>query len=149
MLRARAFKTGSVPSQHIAATYFFNLTDELPVVSLITDPDSFFGATLGIYIYDNGAIGGRKDWERETHFEYFDTLHQLQFAQRFDSRLFGRTAIFYAQKSLSFDAYGYVHATFTKATNKDAAKYQPYLGWRPLEVVRQTLENTTQMARMH
>ena len=52
-------------------------------------------------------------------------------------------------RNVSFDAYGYVNATFTKATNKDAAKYQPYLGWRPLEVVRQTLENTTQMARTH
>ena len=52
-------------------------------------------------------------------------------------------------QNVSFDAYGYVNATFTKATNKDAAKYQPYLGWRPLEVVRQTLENTTQMARTH
>ena len=33
-----------------------------------------------------------------------------------------------------------------RASMEDAAKLQPYLGWRPLEVVRQTLENTTQLA---
>ena len=33
-----------------------------------------------------------------------------------------------------------------RASMEDAAKLQPYLGWRPLEVVRRTLENTTQLA---
>ena len=30
----------------------------------------------------------------------------------------------------------------------DPSKVQPYLGWRPLEVIRKTLECTTQLARM-
>ena len=34
----------------------------------------------------------------------------------------------------------------TSANMKDASKIQPYLGYRPLEVVRRTLENTTQLA---
>ncbi|MEM6347174.1 MAG: lamin tail domain-containing protein, partial [Bacteroidota bacterium] len=104
-LRARAFKSGWTPSKHISGTWFFGLTDSLPVVSLITDPDSFFGSNLGIYIYNNGQIGGRKNWEREVNFEYFSYpgTHQFEFSQIVDSRLYGRTAIFYAQKSLSFD----------------------------------------------
>ncbi|MEL6843032.1 MAG: lamin tail domain-containing protein, partial [Bacteroidota bacterium] len=105
-LRARAYLNGWAPSQHVSGTWFFGLNDSFTVVSLITDPDSFFGASLGIYIYDNGAIGGRTDWEREVNFEFFDydqQQHQLAFSQIVDSRLFGRTAIFYAQKSLSFD----------------------------------------------
>ncbi|MFK7923057.1 MAG: lamin tail domain-containing protein [Bacteroidia bacterium] len=104
-LRARAFKSGWAASKHISGTWFFGLNDSLPVVSLITDPDSFLGATDGIYIYDNGQIGSRTDWEREVNFEYFEYpgTHQLAFSQILDSRLFGRTAIYYAQKSLSFD----------------------------------------------
>ena len=38
----------------------------------------------------------------------------------------------------------YAIRTFTKL--QDAEKLQPYLGYRPLEVIRQTLENTTQLA---
>ena len=34
----------------------------------------------------------------------------------------------------------------TAATHKEASSLQPYLGWRPLEVIRRTLENTTQLA---
>lgn len=104
-LRARAFKAGWVASKHISGTWFFGLNDSLPVVSLITDPDSFLGATDGIYIYDNSQIGSRTAWEREVNFEYFEfpSTHQLAFSQIVDSRLFGRTAIYYAQKSLSFD----------------------------------------------
>ena len=34
----------------------------------------------------------------------------------------------------------------TSAVLKDAVRYQPYLDWRPLETVRRTLENTTQLA---
>ena len=33
-----------------------------------------------------------------------------------------------------------------RASMEDAVKLQPYLGWRPLEVVQRTLENTTQLA---
>src|SRR5687768_3096974 len=32
--------------------------------------------------------------------------------------------------------------------NIDPMQLRPYLGWRPLSVVKRTLENTTQMARM-
>ena len=36
----------------------------------------------------------------------------------------------------------------TKPTIQDARKWQPYLGFRPLEVIRRTFENTTQLARL-
>jgi len=36
----------------------------------------------------------------------------------------------------------------TKSTIKEAEQLQPYLAWRPLEVIRRTLENTTQLAQI-
>ena len=42
------------------------------------------------------------------------------------------------------ERYGFAIRTMTKL--QDAEKIQPYLGYRPLEVIRQTLENTTQLA---
>jgi hypothetical protein len=42
-----------------------------------------------------------------------------------------------------FDTYAY--GLRTAVTMQHAAKLQPYLGYRPLEVVRQTIENTTQL----
>jgi len=36
-----------------------------------------------------------------------------------------------------------------RATIPEAEKLQPFLAWRPLEVIRRTLENTTQLAQIH
>lgn len=36
----------------------------------------------------------------------------------------------------------------SKVTKLDAVKAQPYLGYRPLKVIRRTLEVTTQLARL-
>ena len=43
-----------------------------------------------------------------------------------------------------------IHANFmlTRSNPIDAAKLQPFLGFRPLEVIRRTLEQTTQLARL-
>ena len=45
-----------------------------------------------------------------------------------------------------FDTYAY--GVRTAVTLQDAAKVQSYLGYRPLEVCRKTLENTTQLAAL-
>jgi len=45
-----------------------------------------------------------------------------------------------------FDALAF--AMRTKATIPEAEKLQPFLAWQPLEVIRRTLENMTQLARI-
>ncbi|MEO0469992.1 MAG: CotH kinase family protein [Bacteroidota bacterium] len=102
-IRARAFSNGMNPSSHVSASYFINQDEPLPVMSFITDPDSMLGDSLGIYIYDNSVIGGRKEWERNVFAQFFDSTGKKNFAGDYTTRLFGRTAIFYAQKSLSLD----------------------------------------------
>ena len=43
-----------------------------------------------------------------------------------------------------FDTFAF--AIETSKGIQDATKFRPYLGWRPLEAARRTLENTTQLA---
>jgi len=43
-----------------------------------------------------------------------------------------------------FDTYAFAMQAW--ATIKDAEALQPFLAWRPLEVIQRTLENTTQLA---
>src|SRR5690606_290665 len=50
VLRFRAFKDGYSPSITETRTYFINETTDLPVFSLVTDPDNFFSDTSGIYV---------------------------------------------------------------------------------------------------
>ena len=57
-----------------------------------------------------------------------------------------------------FDSFAYhtdthirdvaAHYMLTKTSAQNAAKYQAYLGFRPLEVIRHTLQNTTQLAKL-
>ena len=74
-----------------------------------------------------------------------DFLHSLS-----DRELLGYNEPFDAFAYHTEDCIRHVHAHFmhTKAQALDAAKYQQYLGFRPLEVIRHTLENTTQMAKL-
>ena len=50
-------------------------------------------------------------------------------------------------KNESFDSYVYALRAVHRFREEDLALIQPYLGFRPLEVVRQTLLHTTQLAK--
>ena len=56
VLRFRAFKDGYSPGITETRTYFINETTNLPVFSLVTDPDNFFSDTSGIYIAGTNGI---------------------------------------------------------------------------------------------
>jgi len=68
-LRARAFKTGLAGSSTATASYFIytgadtlqNHRTTLPIVSLVTDPDNFWGGETGIYVVgdDYAAVSGQ------------------------------------------------------------------------------------------
>lgn len=68
-LRARAFKTGLAGSSTATASYFIytgadtlqNHRTTLPIISLVTDPDNFWGGETGIYVVgdDYAAVSGQ------------------------------------------------------------------------------------------
>jgi len=146
VLRAKAFQSGMLDSDILTATYFVNMGETeienhrstLPVVSLVSDPDNYFGAENGIYVagkkyYEKS--GGRdstgsytieydaisdfwkyanfnaqhttnpdplgREWERDTHIEYFDESGTLQFQEDVVSRIFGAYSRYDKQKGIA------------------------------------------------
>jgi hypothetical protein len=74
-----------------------------------------------------------------------------------DRELFGYNVPFDSYQYLMHDAYRefnthtrttHTNYMLTRSNPLDAMKLQPYLGFRPLEVIRRTLEQTTQLARL-
>lgn len=89
VLRAAVYRDGYIPSDAISATYFINERDiNLPVVSLISDPEYLYSDDIGILVsggwYGNevpsgcgGPDAGQEanymtDWDRPANFEIFD-----------------------------------------------------------------------------
>lgn len=117
VLRAKAFKSGNIPSDTICATYLVGKKHTLPVVLLTTDNDNLYGYTNGIWADGPGKdsefpyVGANywKDWERPVNFEYMtaDGVSQLSFDAGI--RVFGQFSRALEQKSVSVhlrDKYG-------------------------------------------
>ena len=71
----------------------------LPVVSMIINPEFLWDPDIGIYVDEN--IEQRTDWERSCSMEYFNKIHLLDFTIGAEIRLFGNSAYYYPQKTLS------------------------------------------------
>lgn len=70
VIRASIFETGLIPGRIITHTYFINEDFEdrkLPVISIVTDPENFWGSTKGIYVQDF-----KPDWEVPVNIEMFE-----------------------------------------------------------------------------
>jgi hypothetical protein len=118
VLRARAFKAGSLPSATVTATYFINEATELPVFSLVTDPEDFFSDTSGIYVSGTNGITGHcstvprnwnQEWERPVELEFFERDRQTAFKTPAGVQIHGGCTRLYDMKSLAFyfrDQYG-------------------------------------------
>lgn len=118
VLRFRAFKDGYTPSITETRTYFINEITDLPVFSLVTDPDNFFSDTSGIYVIGtNGIIANcsnaprnwNQDWERPVSLEFFEYDKSLAFKVNTGVKINGGCSRLYPEKSLAFffrDEYG-------------------------------------------
>ena len=99
VLRFKAWAGDPLPSTCQTATLFINEHQELPVLSLISQPGNLFDTETGIYVDEN--IADRKEWKRSALIQMFNEEGQQQFSIDVDIRLFGRTAYVLPQKSLS------------------------------------------------
>ena len=108
VLRARGFETGLLPGPILSRSWFFDETRELPVISLVTDPDHLWDEQEGIYVLGNGAnpnyphYGANfwQAWERPAHLEFYEPDGSLAFAQDIGIRIHGGYTRALAQKSL-------------------------------------------------
>lgn len=71
-LRIKAFRNGYLPSDVASHTYIFDDNFSLDIISIQSDPASFFGAS-GIYDNENSGL------EKEIHVEYFKPTGELAF----------------------------------------------------------------------
>ena len=83
---------------------------DIPVISLVTDPDNFFDHNSGIYVpgihYDDSDYWWSGNyfqkgllWERPVHIEYFDQSGYSQFTQDAGIRIHGGRTRGLAQKT--------------------------------------------------
>ncbi len=117
VLRARSFLTEWVPSDIASKTYIFenNETDNLPIVFITTDPNSFFDEDTGMYVmgpnasWDFPYFGANfwEDWERPIHFEILET-DGSRYAADAGAKIFGGWSRAFPQKSLSIFSRSYI-----------------------------------------
>ena len=107
VVRAIVYSDGCPASNEISNTYFIHKNvkkrfEHVPVVSLITDENNLFDPDEGIYTTGNFTNYDQrgKAWERDIHFEYFDTLGHQLINQNAGFRIHGRGSLGTAQKSL-------------------------------------------------
>lgn len=103
VVRAKIVGDNNLKSQTVTKSYFVNENfDErfdLPVFSLVTDPDNFYDEEIGIYTDENATNSG-SDWERPVHLEFFEPSGSLTFEQNLGIRIHGGATRSYNQKSL-------------------------------------------------
>ncbi len=112
-VRARAFKTGCLPSKTVTGTYFVTPKGRarypFPVLSLVTDSLNLFDDTIGIYVpgskyaqtglkEDANFYQSGGDWERPVHVELMEEDGTLAFSQGAGMRIHGNYTRDYFQK---------------------------------------------------
>ena len=134
-LRVRSFSNGKLPGNILTQTYFIDEEINLPVVSLVTDPDNLFDDEIGIYVIGTNGRPGyctdtpmnvNMDWERPVNIEIYDVEGQPELNQRAGVKIFGgcsRTR--YPQKSLALYARSeYGKGSFDVQLFKDKPIYE-------------------------
>ena len=97
VIRAKTFGD-LLPSEETTHTYLIEVDKDIPVVSLIIDPDFLWSFDIGIF--NDSLISQRTDWERSSLFQYFKS-NELAFETENNIRLFGTTAYLLPQKSFA------------------------------------------------
>ena len=113
-LRARAFVDGLRPSQIITNTYLINLYHELPVISLVTEPDNLWNPTTGIYAGSfldsrrtRPAYSDLPYWKKNRvagHFEFYETDGTRVVSEGVELALHGQFSLDIPQKSFRVTA---------------------------------------------
>lgn len=117
-LRAAAYRDDEIPSNVVTATYFIGERNiNLPVVSVVSDPDYVTGDELGLFVEgDNGAVvpsycsaqereaNYMNDWDRAANMEYFDMGKEERLNQELKIGNFGACSRTKFVKSIKVNA---------------------------------------------
>lgn len=109
VVRARIFKDDYLSGKIGTRTYLFENDHDLPVVSIVTDPDNLWDNDTGIYVlgdnYQNSFpfFGANfwEDWERPANIEMMEPWGETVFSSNCGIKIFGGWSRGQEQKSLS------------------------------------------------
>ncbi len=120
VVRAKVFQDDYIPSRTASRTFITSNTHSLPIVTLVTEPDTLFDEQQGIYVYgpeenyeDALPFFGAnfwQDWERDIHFSFYEPSGELGIAMDAGIKIFGAWSRANNQRSLSIFArsrYGF------------------------------------------
>jgi len=146
VLKAAAFIDGRKVSKTFTETYFISERQDLrykdfSVISISLPADSLFSFERGIYVPGINLFepGDRStgnyfmegpDWERQAHFEYFDTAHEKQLGQDIGLRIHGKSTRKEPQKTLRVYAreeYGEDYLDYPLFPDKDIDRFKRIL----------------------
>jgi len=137
VVRAKLFSSGYIPSKTETKAYILDKSHEIPVISLVTEPDNFFSDEKGIYVLGNGFFpnfpyeGSNiwEDWERPVHVSLFEKDGtSLQFDA--GTKIFGGWSRALDQRSLSVFArgeYGTSEIDYPLFPDQPYEKYQAFV----------------------
>lgn len=139
-VRAIGYKPGASPSDVVTHTYFIDEPVHLPIISIVTAPDNFFGNKRGIYVTGTNGRGGycddairnvKQDWERPVNIELYEMDGSLAFNQPAGVKIFGGCSRHrYPQKSLALFArkeYGQGSFHYPLFPDKDIDRFESFV----------------------
>ncbi len=121
VIRAKTYGN-ALPSSEVTYSYFIEINKELPVVSLIINPDFLWSDSVGIF--NDFEIEKRVEWERFSTIQYFND-NSLRFEAGNDIRLFGATAYKLPQKSFAVFANNEIQ--FQIFGNKNVSAFDSFV----------------------
>jgi len=135
VVRAKSFKSNSLPSSAITKTYFFNIEKTLPIISLSMNPIDLWDEDTGIYVKGKNAepnlpyYGANfwQDWEKVGNIEFFEGNSISTINDKIGVKIFGGWSRAHAQKSLSIHArsvYGNKNLDYQIFPDMDINKFE-------------------------
>ncbi len=114
IIRAVCFQDGFLPSLPTSDSYIIDYDNNLPVMSVITDPDNLWDEETGIYVQGSNpdffGANYMQDWEIPVHFDFFEVDGSHGLSQDAGARISGRYSRMFPQKSMRLvarNAYGH------------------------------------------
>lgn len=111
VLRARAWVNGLMKSPTATQTYLLGVPTNLPIVSVVTDPDNLWNPRFGIYTKGSNGIKNcnvtanwHQSWERPASIEFYETDGTNRLNQEVGLEIFGNCTRNFARKSFEIKA---------------------------------------------
>lgn len=138
IIRAGLFRESFLPSLITTNTYLINTEHDLPIMSIVSDPENFFDENTGLYTYGTNYDSVRpyfganfwKDNERPVYLSFFEQNGQVGFEANAGVKIFGGYSRVNDQRSLSFffrSNYGTKSLEYPLFSQRPYTKYETFV----------------------